>query len=53
MKRSVRGRPPKCPENYQDVHIRLHPKVFQWARAKHLGIGYQTLINETLLHHAA
>jgi predicted DNA binding CopG/RHH family protein len=50
MKRSARGRPSKCPEKYQDVHIRFHPKVLQWARAraKHLGIGYQTLISSVV-----
>ena len=50
-----RGRPPKGGDKYQDIHIRLHPKVLQWARAqaKRRGIGYQTFINETLLHHVA
>lgn len=51
----ARGRPPKGADKYRDVHIRLHPKVYLWARAqaKRRGIGYQTLINETLLRHAA
>lgn len=55
VKRLPRGRPPKGPDKYQDVHIRLHPKALAWARtqAKQRGIGYQTLINEVLLHHAA
>ena len=52
------GRPPKPPhEKYQHVHILLHPKIVQWARAlaKRRGrsVGYQTIINETLLGHAA
>lgn len=55
IKLPVRGRPPKGPEKYREIHIRLHPKALQWARAqaKKRGIGYQTVINETLLHHAA
>jgi uncharacterized protein (DUF4415 family) len=55
LKRPVRGRPPKGVDKYRDVHIRLHPKALSWARsrAKERGIGYQTLINELLLHHAA
>jgi uncharacterized protein (DUF4415 family) len=50
-----RGRPPKGEAKYRDVHIKLHPKALEWARAKakSRGIGYQTLINEVLLHHAA
>lgn len=50
-----RGRPPKGPEKYRDIHIKLHPKALQWARAnaKRRGIGYQTVINEVLLQHAA
>ncbi len=55
IKRRPRGRPPKEEGKYQDIHIRLHPKALQWARiqAKKRGMGYQTIINETLLHHAA
>jgi uncharacterized protein (DUF4415 family) len=55
IKRLPRGRPPKGPDKYHVVHIRLHPRALQWARdqAKRRGIGYQTVINETLLHHAA
>ena len=50
------GRPPKpAHEKYQHVHILLHPKIVQWAKAlaKRRGhnIGYQTVINETLLGH--
>jgi len=50
-----RGRPLKGDEKYRDIHIKLHPKALHWARteAKRLGIGYQTVINRTLLHHAA
>ena len=50
-----RGRPPKGPEKYRDIHIKLHPKALQWARlkAKKHGIGYQTVINDLLLREAA
>lgn len=46
-----RGRPPKGDAKYRAVHIRLHPEALTWARgqARRRGIGYQTLINETLL----
>jgi len=50
------GRPPKAPhEKYRDIHLKLHPKAFHWAQgeAKRGGIGYQTIINEILLRHAA
>ncbi len=55
VQRPLRGRPPKGQDKYRDVHIRLHPKALSWVRAqaKHRGIGYQTLINELLLNHAA
>lgn len=55
IKRPSRGRPPKGPAKYRDVHIRLHPLALAWAhtQAKHRGIGYQTYINELLLHCAA
>ncbi len=55
VKRPSRGRPPKGLDKYRDVHIRLHPKALEWAhaQAKHRGIGYQTFINELLLHRAA
>jgi len=54
IKRPSRGRPPKGTAKYQDVHIRIHPVALAWAltQAKHRGIGYQTLINEVLLHSA-
>jgi uncharacterized protein (DUF4415 family) len=50
-----RGRPPKGADKYRAVHIRLDPRILTWARAKakRRGIGYQTLINETLLRHAS
>ena len=50
-----RGRPPKGPAKYRDIHIKLHPKALEWARAKakQRGIGYQTVINEVLLRQAA
>ena len=52
--RPVRGRPPKGLTKYRDVHIRIHPVALAWAhtQAKHRGIGYQTFINEILLHRA-
>jgi len=52
----VRGRPAKAPHHkYLDIHLKLHPKALSWARAesKRRGIGYQTIINEILLRHAA
>ena len=51
-----RGRPAKALHHkYRDIHLKLHPKALEWARseAKRRGIGYQTLINEILLRHAA
>ena len=50
------GRPPKRPEEkYRPVYMKLHPRVLNWARtlARKRGTGYQTVINETLLRHAA
>jgi len=50
------GRPPKQPhEKYLPVYMKLHPRIVAWARleAKRRGVGYQTVINETLLNHAA
>ena len=52
----VMGRPPKSVgQKYRDVHIRLHPRALAWAKleAKRRSIGYQTVINEALLHRAA
>ena len=51
-----RGRPPKKDhERHRPVTIRLHPEALAWAKeeAKRRGIGYQTVINEVLLRHAA
>jgi hypothetical protein len=51
-----RGRPPKgSAERYRDIHIKIHPRALAWTRAcaKKQGIGYQTVINEILLQHAA
>ncbi len=55
MKRPRRGRPPKGTAKYQPVSIRLSPKVLIWAKqeAKRRGVGYQTVINETLLKASA
>lgn len=53
--RAKRGRPPKpAEERYRAVSIRLHPKVLGWARrvAGKRGVGYQTVINETLYRSA-
>jgi uncharacterized protein (DUF4415 family) len=47
-----RGRPRKQEgDKYKCTYIRLHPKVLEWARieAEKRGIGYQSVINETLL----
>jgi len=54
-KRQSRGRPKKGAEKYLPVSIRLHPRVMEWAKreAKKRGVGYQTIINETLLKKAA
>lgn len=50
-KRLSRGRPPKGLEKYVPTSIRLHPKVLNWAKkeAKKRGVGYQTIINESLI----
>jgi uncharacterized protein (DUF4415 family) len=54
-KRPARGRPPKGPEKYQAVSIRLNPKVIAWAKkeGRRRGVGYQTVINEVLLRASA
>jgi len=52
--RAPRGRPPKtATERHRATTIRLHPTVLAKARraAARRGIGYQTVINETLLKH--
>ena len=46
------GRKPKQEGTlYVPISMRLHPKVFEWAKAEaqKRGIGYQSLINEILL----
>ena len=51
-KRKFRGRPPvKDSAKYVPTSIRLHPKVLNWAKkeAKKQGIGYQTVINQSLV----
>lgn len=48
------GRPPKSEnERYKSTHIRLHPMIVEWAKAeaKRRGVGYQSVINETLIEH--
>jgi len=50
------GRPTKFPgAKLRSITIRVHPRVIAWAKneAKRLGIGYQAVINETLLRLAA
>ena len=51
VKRKTRGRPAKGLQKYVPTSIRLHPKVLTWAKkeAKKRGIGYQTVINESLI----
>jgi uncharacterized protein (DUF4415 family) len=47
----ARGRPRKHPsELFNHVHMRMHPSILARAKAKakRLGIGYQTLINRIL-----
>lgn len=54
--RPPRGRPPKKAHlKYRDIHLKIHPRALLWAKAKAKkeGVGYQTVINETLLKHAA
>ena len=56
IKLPPRGRPKKnAHEKYIPVSIRLHPRALAWAQreAKRRGVGYQTIINETILHRAA
>ena len=52
QKRKSRGRPlAKDSLKYVPTSIRLHPKVLRWAKkeAKKQGIGYQTVINQSLI----
>ncbi len=54
--RRRRGRPPKrMADKYRDIHLKIHPKALEWVKmkAKQEGIGYQTVINEVLMSHAA
>jgi uncharacterized protein (DUF4415 family) len=54
--RRPRGRPAKDPhELYFPVSIRLNPKALEWAKkiARQRGVGYQTVINDTLLSFAS
>ncbi len=55
VKRPVRGRPPKGADKYNPIQIRIHPQALQWAKseAERRHIGYQTVINETLLYVAS
>jgi len=46
------GRPLKPIEKkHKPISIKLHPDVYNWAKkeAQKKGLGYQTIINETLL----
>ena len=45
------GRPPKGAARYVPVSLRLPPEVLSWAKAKakHLSIGYQTVLKDALL----
>ena len=50
--RKSRGRPSvKSSDKYIPISIRLHPKVLSWAKreAKKQGVGYQTVINHSLM----
>jgi uncharacterized protein (DUF4415 family) len=53
--RPRRGRPSKGATKYQPVCIRVAPEALRWARteARRCGVGYQTIINRTLLKAAA
>ena len=44
-------RPKPATEKYQPIAIRLHPSVVAWAKKEghKRGVGYQTVINETLM----
>ena len=56
QKRKSRGRPCSKKNNkYVPTSIRLHPIIVVWAKkeAKKKGVGYQTVINESLLKKAA
>ena len=56
IKLPPRGRPPKKEhDRSKAISIRLHPHALAWAKqeAKRRGVGYQTVINDVLLKHAA
>jgi len=46
--------PKPVSEKYKAIAIRLHPKVLAWAKKEgaRRGVGYQTVINETLMKKA-
>jgi uncharacterized protein (DUF4415 family) len=46
--------PKAANEKYQPIAIRLHPRVLAWAKkeGEKRGVGYQTIINDTLLRRA-
>jgi uncharacterized protein (DUF4415 family) len=51
IKLRKRGRPVKDKsEKYVQISLRLDPAVMQWAREQAVlkGVGYQTVINDTL-----
>ena len=50
-KRQSRGRPAKGLKKYIPISIRFHPGILIWAKreAKKRGVGYQTVINESLM----
>jgi uncharacterized protein (DUF4415 family) len=54
-RRPRRGRPLKGADKHHAISIRLSPKVIAWAKkeGKRRGVGYQTIINETLLKASA
>jgi uncharacterized protein (DUF4415 family) len=47
--------PKPANEKHKPIAIRLHPKVLAWAKKEgaRRGVGYQTVINETLLKNAS
>lgn len=49
-----RGRPPKGDDKYVPMFMKIHPRALAWAKAlaARRSIGYQTVINETLLKKA-
>ena len=50
------GRPHKYSDvRLRDIHIKLHPSIVGWAKreAKKRHMGYQSFLNDFLLHHAS